>query len=111
MNELQIKITGVLMYINRTGNCFDKPTRIFVTQSLVLRSIYYCIPVWGSTNDTLLCKAQKLQNFAAKVVVGGAIKYDHVSPFCNELKWLRVKEKYAVDICTTVSKILRRFYP
>ncbi len=111
LNELQKKVTGVLMYINRIGNCFDKSTRILVTQSVVLSSIYYCIQVWGSTNVTLLCKAQKLQNLAAKVAVGGAKKYDHVSPFFKELKWLRVKEKYTFDIWTTVNKILRRFYP
>ncbi len=111
LNQLREKITGVLMYINRAGNCFDRSTRILVTQSLVLRLVYYCILVWGSRNDTLLCKAQKLQNFAAKVAVEVARKYDHVSPFFNELKWLRVKEKHAVDICTTVSKLLRRFYP
>ncbi len=99
------------MYINRIGNCFDKPTRNLVTQSHVLSSIYYCIQLWGSTNDTLLCKAQKIQNFADKVAVGGARKYDHVSPFIKELKWLKIKEKYTFDICTTVYKILRRFYP
>ena len=99
------------MYINRISDCFDKSTRILVTQSLVLSSIYYCIQVWGSTTDAVLCKAQKLQNFAAKVAVGGARKYDHVSPFLKELKWLRVKEKHVFDICTTVYKVIRKFYP
>ncbi len=34
----------------------------------------------GTTNATLFSTVQKLQNFAAKVAVGGARKYDHVSP-------------------------------
>ena len=111
LNELQKKVTGILMYINRIGNCFDKSTRILVIQSLALSLIYYCFEVWGSTNDTQLCKAQKLQNFAAKVAVGGARKYDRVSPFFKELQWLRVKEKCIFDICTTVYKVLRGCYP
>ncbi len=111
LNELQKKVTGILMYINRISKCFDKPTRILVTQSLALSTIYYCIQVWGSTNETLLCKAQKLQNFAAKVAVGGGRKYDRASPFLKELKWLRVKEKHMFDICVTMYKTLRRCYP
>ncbi len=54
---------------------------------------------------------KKLQNLAGKVAVGGARKYDHVSPFFRELKFLRIKEKHIFDICTTVYKILRRCYP
>ncbi len=99
------------MFINRISKCFDKPTRILVTQSLALSTIYYCIQVWGSTKRTLLCKAQKLQNFAAKVAVGGGRKYDHASPFLKELKWLRVKEKHMFDIYVTMYKTLRRCYP
>ncbi len=99
------------MYINRIGNCFDKSARILFPQSLVLSSIYYCIQVWDSANDNLLYRAQKLQNFAAKVAVGGARKYDYVSPFFKEVKRLRVKEKHIFDIWTTVYKILRRCYP
>ncbi len=98
------------MYINRISKCFDRPTRVLVTQSLALSTIYYCIQVCGSTNETLLCKVQKLQNFAAKVAVGGARKYDRASPFLKEIKWLRVKEKHSFDICVTMYKTLRRYY-
>ncbi len=58
-----------------------------------------------------MCKAQRLQNFAAKVAVGGARKYDHVSPFFKGLKWLRVQEIHSFNICTTMFKALRGFYP
>ncbi len=101
LNDLSKRVTGILMYINRIGKSY-KSTRILITQSLALSSIYYCIQFWGSTNDTLLCKAQKLQNFAAKVAVGGARKYDRVTLFFKELIWLRVREKHVFDICTTV---------
>ncbi len=74
LNDLQKKVTGMLMYINRIGNCCDKSTRILVTQSLALSSVYYCIQFLRSANGTLLCKAQKQQNIAAKVAVGGARK-------------------------------------
>ncbi len=108
---LQKKVTGILMYINRISNCFGQTTRVIVIQSLVLSLIYYCIQIWGSTNNSLMCKAQRLQNFAAKVAVGGARKYNHVSPFFKELKWLRVQEIHSFNICTTMFKALKGFYP
>ena len=40
LNELQKKVTGILMYINRLSKCFDKSTRILVAQSLALSTIY-----------------------------------------------------------------------
>ena len=70
ITELTKKIMGTLMYINRISDNFDKSTRILIVQSLVLSQIKYCIGIWGSTNKTLRQNIQKLQNFAAKVVMG-----------------------------------------
>ncbi len=38
----------------------------------------------GTTNDALMSGAQKLQNAAVRVAIGGVKKYDHVSPFYKE---------------------------
>ena len=63
------------MYINRIGDLCDKQqTRIIIVQSLVLSLIHYCIRIWRTTNHTLLSNVQKVQNFAAKVAIGGAKK-------------------------------------
>ncbi len=80
-------------------------------QSLVLSTVNYCIRIWGTTNATLLNNVQKLQNFAAKVAVGGARKCDHVSPIIKELKWLKIKEKHVFDTCTTMFKTMHGCYP
>ncbi len=90
---------------------FEKRTRTIVVQSLVLSIINYCIRIWGTTNATLLNNVQKLQNFAAKVAVGGARKYDHVSPIIKEPIWLKMKEKHAFDTCTTIFKTIHGSYP
>ncbi len=102
---------GALMFINRISQNFNKSTRILVVQSLVLSLINYCIVIWGTTNETLLHNVQKLQNFAAKVAVGCTRKYDHVTPFIKELKWLKIKEKHTLDKCTTVYKAVNNCYP
>ncbi len=99
------------MYINRIGDYLDRPTRIMVVQTLVLSLFDYCIRIWGTASDTVLSRAQKLQNFAARVAMGEVRKYDRISPTFNELKWLRLKQRHVFDVCTTVFKVLRVFYP
>ncbi len=85
IDELNKKVMGVLMFLNKVSEHFDKTTRIIVVQSLVLSLINYCISICGSTCKTLLHSVQKLQNFAAKVAIRGARKYDHATPFIEEL--------------------------
>lgn len=99
ISELIKKVNGSLMYINRIGDLFDKQTRVIVVQSLALSLMEYCIRIWGTTNETLITKVQKMQNFAAKVAIGGARKYDHVSPIFIELQWLKIKQKHKFEVC------------
>ncbi len=80
VSELTKKALGMLIYINRASVNFNKETRNIVVQSLVLNQINYCKSIFGTTNTTLLYKVQKIQNFAARVTIGGMRKFDHVSP-------------------------------
>ncbi len=111
VSELNKKVMGILMFINRISEDFDKTTRKIVVQSLVLSVMNYCINIWGSCNKTNLLSVQKLQNFAAKIVIGGARKYDHVTPLRKELKWLTITDKYFLEKCTMVYKVINEFYP
>ncbi len=43
--------------------------------------------------------------------MGGARKFDHVTPIIQKLGWLKVIEKHKFDTCTVVFKILNGFYP
>ncbi len=56
-------------------------------------------------------KVQKLQNFAARVAVGGIKKFNHVSCAYKELKWLKIKQKHTYDICCAMFKIINNTYP
>ncbi len=103
-NEYNKKVVGTLMHIYRISLNFEKRTRTIVVQSLVLSII------WGTRNATLLSNVPKLQNFAPKVAVGGARKYDHISPIIKELKWLKIKEKHVFDTFTTILP-LNGYYP
>lgn len=111
IDELQKKVIGTLLYLNRVYDRFDPECRIMVVQALVVSVLNYCLRVWGSTNVTQLERVGKLHNFAAKVAVGGARKHDHVTPIFKKLKWLRMDTKYFYDICVFVFKITHKLLP
>ena len=111
INELTKKVISMLIFISRVSVNFDKRTTETVVQSLVLSLINYCIRIWGTTNATLIHKVQKLQNFAARVSIGGMKKYDHVSPAFRELKWLRIKQMHFLETNIAIYKSLRGMYP
>ncbi len=87
IQELNRKVYGLLMYVNRLKINFDKSSRINVIQTLILSQINYGIHIWGTANSTEIGLVQKLQNFAAKVALGGAAKHEHVTPYLKELGW------------------------
>ncbi len=43
--------------------------------------------------------------------MGGARKFDHLTPIIQKPGWLKVIEKHKFDKCTVVFKILNGFYP
>lgn len=96
VNKISRKIFSTIIYINRIKDNLSKSERVVVIQSLVLSIINYGIKEWGTTNNTLMHQIQKLQNFAAKVAVGGAARHEHATPFLRELGWLKIKTKIHV---------------
>ncbi len=102
---------GILMHINRISDKLDKQNKIIIIETLVLYLIDYCIKIGGTTNGKHMSNAQIQQNFAARVVFGGVRKYDHISPVFRELQWLKIRQKYLLDVGVTVFKVLIGLYP
>ncbi len=66
--------------------------------------------MYGTTNSTLLRRVQKLQNFAAKVCVGGARRSDHTTPFITQLEWLKIEKKIIFEVAINVFKIKNKLF-
>lgn len=79
IDGLHRKIMGTLIFLNHIKDKIDNDTRVLVVQSLPLR-------IWSSTSKTQIQRIQKLQNLAAKIAIGKVNKYDHASPYINQLK-------------------------
>ncbi len=54
---------------------------------------------------------KKLQNFAVKVAIGGASKFDHAAPILNKLHWLPIRQKVIYEQCLTSFKIMNNHLP
>ena len=106
VDEIYRKTMGTLIYINRIKDKVDKDTRVLIVQSLALSVINYCSKIWGSANKSQLQRIQKIQNFAAKVATGNARKYDHATPYIQQLKWLKIEKKYCFDVCVLMYKVV-----
>lgn len=86
ISKLNKKVMGMLLFINQISEKIDRRTRIIVIKSLIFSLINYCISIRESTYKTLLSNVQKIENFAARVALGGARKYDHGTPVMKELE-------------------------
>ncbi len=111
IHQLNKKVIGIIMFINRVKDIFVKDTRVIVMKTLVLSLINYGLKIWGNTNETLMQRVQKLQNFAAKVAAGGYKRRDRAAPVLQELNWMKMKEKVKFDQCVMVNKVTHRYYP
>ncbi len=111
INELYKKAMGILLFLNRVKDKLEPDTRKMVVQALVLSVINYCLPVYGTTNDTLLHRVQKLQNFAAKICADGARRSDHATPFITQLQWLTVNKQIIFDVAVNVFRVTNKVYP
>ena len=109
--ETHRKVMGNLLFINRIKDKFDSVTRKIAIESLALSNINYCLPIYGTASTTLLKQIQKLQNFAAKICIGGATRRDHATPFITQLKWLKIDKKIMYDTAINLYKIKTKSYP
>ncbi len=90
IHETHKKVMEILLFLNRVKDKFEAATRKTAVESLSIIIISYCLPVYGTTNITLMKRVQKLQNFAAKICAGGARRGDHATPFITQMNWLKI---------------------
>lgn len=81
IHEMYKKVMGHLLFLSIVKNKFESETRKTVVESIARSAVNYCLPVYGTTNGTLLRRVQQLQNFPAKICAGGARRSDHATPF------------------------------
>ena len=84
-------IIASLSQINRVKHLLDNNTleNVVIVNALVFSQLFYCSSVWSNTAKKNIVKLQKVQNFAARKIIGTK-KFDHITPVLKELNWFPV---------------------
>ena len=78
--------------------------------SLVTSRLDYCNGLLCGITDELLCRLQKVQNNAARVV-SGSKKYDHITPVLKDLHWLPIRKRIEFKILLLTFKCMQGCAP
>ena len=94
-----------LRKIRQIRKYLDKQATEKLVHAFVTSNIDYCNSLLFGTNISVIDKLQKLQNAAARVILG-ARKYDHITPLLKELHWLPVSYRISFKIALLTYKCL-----
>ena len=86
------KCIGALRQISQVRQLFDRKSLSTLVDSLVFSRLYYCASLFSGISQKSVNRLQRVQNYAAKVVLGGR-KTDHASHLIRQLGWLRVGDE------------------
>ncbi len=100
-----------MYYINCIQDLLSKEARLTAVETLALSHVNNGVTIWSTANITQLKRVQKLQNFAAKLAIGRASKFDHATPILNKLQWLPIRQKVIYEQCLTSFKIMNNQLP
>ena len=107
LSSLQITTLGTLGKIRKFLNTDTTKSAIV---SLVTSRLDYCNGLLCGITDELLCRLQKVQNNAARVV-SGSKKYDHITPVLKDLHWLPIRKRIEFKILLLTFKCMQGCAP
>ena len=90
LTQTAAKCLCKLVQINRIKHLLDKETLLLLINAFVFSKLFYCSTVWSNTSKSNVRKLQRVQNFAARIILG-LRKFDHISQGIKSLKWLLLK--------------------
>jgi hypothetical protein len=99
-----------LRHVGQIRKFLPKKTMERVVNAMITSRIDYCNSLLYGTTDKNLARLQRLQNVAAKLIMGGS-KYDHVTPILRDLHWLPIRSRIHYKIMVLVHKAVHNAGP
>ena len=99
------KISSGIGAVRKLKPHVDHNTLICAYNALVLPHFDYCCEVWDTINLTLCNRLQKLQNRAARIIVGRINKHGLSELALVELNWKTLSERRAQFVASQMYKI------
>lgn len=110
IENIVTKMGKILSVIRRCAQFLTQKTLKIVTQSLVLSNLDYCAVVWSNAAKKHLTKLQKIQNKAARMVLRCPYR-TNINRMHNELKWLKVEDRWRANLVGLVKNTIDLKYP
>lgn len=105
VNEISKRTYSAFHSLRRLQHFLPLKTKISLAQSLLLSLIDYADVCYLDATEELLNKLERLQNLCIRFIYG-LRKFDHVSYFRKELKWLPIRLRRDSHILINLFKIL-----
>ena len=106
VNQVVSHSYKILKDIGRIKKCLQQHHLERLVHAVISSRLDYCNSLFINISKSNLHKLQKLQNAAARLVVGGK-KRDSVSGALRKLHWLRVEARITFKVLLLVFKILK----
>lgn len=103
--EVSRRVYGSFHSLRRLQYFLPVQTKITLAQSLLLPLLDYADVCFIDANEELLDKLERLQNLCIRFIFG-LRKYDHVSKFRAQLKWLPIRRRRDCHILFLLYSIL-----
>ena len=105
------KISSGIGAVRKLKPHVDHNTLICAYNALVLPHFDYCCEVWDTINLTLCNRLQKLQNRAARIIVGRINEHGQSELALAELNWKTLSERRAQFVASQMYKITHDVAP
>ena len=105
------KISSGIGAVRKLKPHVDHNTLICAYNALVLPHFDYCCEVWDTINLTLCNRLQKLQNRAARIIVGRINEHGQSELALAELNWKTLSERRAQFVASQMYKITHDLAP
>ena len=79
LTQTAAKCLCKLVQINRIKHLLDKETLLLLINAFVFSKLFYCSTVWSNTSKSSVSKLQRVQNFAARIILGLRKVWPHFS--------------------------------
>lgn len=105
INEVSRRVNFTFQSLKRLQKFLPLETKITLAQTLLLPLLDYADVCFLDATEELLNKLERLQNLCIRFIFG-LRKFDHVSEFRSQLKWLPIRRRRDLHVLTFLYNIL-----
>lgn len=105
VNAVSKKVNFTFQSLKRLQKFLPHYTKVTLAQALLLPLLDYADICFLDANEELLNKLERLQNLCIRFIYG-LRKYDHVSTYRSQLKWLPIRKRRNTHVLSYLYTIL-----